>query len=122
MSTTPIYLISVNKTPKRAALLVGQLLESLSNNHDIVHIANASTLQELKVVLDTLVYPPGILICSSQWTAEEQDQAVTIAKASLPYIGVITIPPGLDVREGSEGILSFLKSAIENLELLGSKK
>lgn len=42
MSNTPIYLISVNKTPERAALLVGQLLESLdNNNHGIVHIANA---------------------------------------------------------------------------------
>ncbi|KFZ14225.1 hypothetical protein V501_03364 [Pseudogymnoascus sp. VKM F-4519 (FW-2642)] len=123
MSKTPIYLISVNKTPERAALLVGQLLDSLdNNNHGIVHIANASTLQELEVVVDTLVYPPGILICSSQWTAEEQDQAVTIAKASLPDIGVITIPPGLDVREGSEGILSFLKGAIQNLEVADDSK
>ncbi|KFZ14594.1 hypothetical protein V502_05997 [Pseudogymnoascus sp. VKM F-4520 (FW-2644)] len=77
----PIYLISVNKTPERAALL----------------------------------------ICSSQWTSEEQDQAVTVAKASLPSVSVITIPPGLDVREGSEGILSFLKGAIQNL-LADSKK
>lgn len=43
MSKTPIYLVSVNKTPKRAALLVGQLLNSLDNNHGIVHIANASS-------------------------------------------------------------------------------
>ncbi|KFZ02654.1 hypothetical protein V500_00044 [Pseudogymnoascus sp. VKM F-4518 (FW-2643)] len=100
----PIYLVSVNKTPKRAALLVGQLLESLDNNHGIVHIANASRQ-----------------ICSTQWTSEEQDQAVTIAKASLPSISAITIPPGLDVREGSEGILSFLKGAIQNL-LADSKK
>ncbi|OBT75311.1 hypothetical protein VF21_04707 [Pseudogymnoascus sp. 05NY08] len=123
MSKMPIYLISVNKTPERAALLVGQLLESLDNkNHGIVHIANASTLQDLKVVLEVLVYSPGILICSSQWTAEEQDQAVTIAKASLPDVSVITIPPGLDVREGSEGILSFLKGAIQNLEVVDSRK
>jgi hypothetical protein len=44
MSKAPIYLISVNKTPQRAALLVGQLLESLDKkNHGIVHIANASS-------------------------------------------------------------------------------
>lgn len=43
MSKAPIYLISVNKTPKRAALLVGQFLENLSNNHSIIHIANASS-------------------------------------------------------------------------------
>jgi hypothetical protein len=54
-------------------------------------------------------------ICSSQWTSEEQDQAVSVAKSSFPSIGVITIPPGLDVREGSEGILSFLKGEIKNL-------
>ena len=61
-------------------------------------------------------------ICSSQWTAEEQDQAVTIAKTSVPHIGVITIPPGLDAREGSEGILSFLKGAIQSLKPTDSKK
>lgn len=43
MSKAPIYLISVNKTPERAALLVGQLLENLSSNHGIVHISNASS-------------------------------------------------------------------------------
>lgn len=43
MSKTSIYLISVNKTPERAALLVGQLLENLKSNHGIVHIANASS-------------------------------------------------------------------------------
>ncbi|KFY03855.1 hypothetical protein O988_01164 [Pseudogymnoascus sp. VKM F-3808] len=111
----PIYLVSVNKTPQRAALLVGQLLESLDNNHGVVHIANASTLQDFEVVLDALVYPPGILICSSQWTSEEQDQAVSVAKTSVPSIGVITIPPGLDAREGSEGILRFLKGEIKKL-------
>ncbi|KFY18086.1 hypothetical protein V492_00156 [Pseudogymnoascus sp. VKM F-4246] len=115
MSKTPTYLISVNKTPKRAVFLVDQLLKSVGNDHGIVHIANTSTIQELEVVLDILVYPPGIMICSSQWTAEEQDQAVEIAKASVPHIGVITIPPGLDAREGSEGILSFLKGAIQDL-------
>lgn len=45
-----------------------------------------------------------------------------IAKASLPDIDVITIPPGLDVREGSEGILSFLKGAIQDLKIADSKK
>lgn len=39
----PIYLASLNKTPERAALLVGQLLKSLGNNHGIIHIANSSS-------------------------------------------------------------------------------
>lgn len=48
--------------------------------------------------------------------AEEQQQANAIAKASLPHVRIINIPPGLDVREGSEGILSYLKDAILALE------
>ncbi|EHK22957.1 uncharacterized protein TRIVIDRAFT_19346, partial [Trichoderma virens Gv29-8] len=112
MATQPIYLVSLNKTPKRAALLVDQLIKSLDSNYGVIHIANSTTLQELKVVLEALMYPPGILICSSQWTAEEQQQANAVAKASLPEVRIINIPPGLDVREGSKGILSFLKDAM----------
>jgi hypothetical protein len=55
-------------------------------------------------------------ICSSQWTVEEQNQANTIAKTVLPQVKLVNIPAGLDVREGSEGILRFLKGAIESLE------
>ncbi|UKZ48011.1 hypothetical protein TrVGV298_002247 [Trichoderma virens] len=117
MATQPIYLVSLNKTPKRAALLVDQLIKSLDSNYGVIHIANSTTLQELKVVLEALMYPPGILICSSQWTAEEQQQANAVAKASLPEVRIINIPPGLDVREGSKGILSFLKDAMVALEL-----
>jgi hypothetical protein len=41
MATQPIHLVSLNKTPKRAALLVDQLIKRLDNNHGVIHIANS---------------------------------------------------------------------------------
>jgi hypothetical protein len=41
MTSPPINLVSVNKTPARAASLVDQLLKSLKLDGDVVHVANA---------------------------------------------------------------------------------
>ncbi|KAH7310901.1 hypothetical protein B0I35DRAFT_514867 [Stachybotrys elegans] len=112
MISPPVYLVSVNKTPARAASLVDQLLTNLKLNGDVVHVANAPTVEDLQIVLDALVTPAGILICSSQWSPEEQQKANTIAKGVFPEIKMVNIPPGLDQREGSVGILAFLKDAI----------
>jgi hypothetical protein len=88
MTLKPIYLVSLNKTPERAAFLVGQLLNSLRSDHGIIHVANSSSqyffwafflsgvattatninfykaLHGLKDLLEALVYPPGILVTS----------------------------------------------------------
>lgn len=53
-----------------------------------------------------------IQICSSQWTAVEQEQANSIARSVLPDITLVNIPPGLDLREGGSGIIKFLETAI----------
>jgi hypothetical protein len=54
----------------------------------------------------------NVQICSSQWTAVEQEQANSIARSVLPDITLVNIPPGLDLREGGPGIIKFLETAI----------
>jgi hypothetical protein len=51
-------------------------------------------------------------ICSSQWTTAEQAQVNSIARTIFPDIKLINIPPGLDLREGGEGIVTFLETTI----------
>jgi hypothetical protein len=81
MPSPPINLVSVNKTPARAASLVDQLLKTLELDSDIVHVANAlsklksvrsrklsltqrQAIENLPTVLDALVTPARILVSS----------------------------------------------------------
>jgi len=59
-----------------------------------------------------------IQICSSQWSSEEQQKADSIAKSIYPEINIVNIPPGLDQREGSAGILDFLMDAVSQLDVI----
>lgn len=52
-----------------------------------------------------------VQICSSQWSQEEQQQVDAIARSLFPDITIVNIPPGLDQREGSKGILAYLEHA-----------
>ena len=56
-------------------------------------------------------------ICSSQWNAAEQEKVDILAREKFPGIKIINIPPGLDVREGGNAIVSFLESAVSSLDL-----
>jgi hypothetical protein len=53
-------------------------------------------------------------ICSSQWTAEEQTTLNNLASAVVPNVKIVNIPPGLDAREGSDGIIKFLYKAVRS--------
>jgi hypothetical protein len=146
-------LVSLNKTPARAALLVNQLLDTVRPEQDIAHVANAASayhqagsivmgsvdalpaILDLEIVMGSLVQPPSILvspldlpctvhwadyydqICSSQWTAEEQDRAALVALMIVPDIHIIRIPPGLDQREGGEAIVAFLVDSVRSLTM-----
>jgi hypothetical protein len=54
------------------------------------------------------------LICSSQWSEREQQETSRAAKTLVPDLKIISIPPGLDAREGSEGIVQFLEGAMRS--------
>lgn len=78
MASRLVHLISVNKTPARAAMLVHQLLQSLDATTDVVHVANAScsclsTVQDaltdtklaigdIRTLIGALVVAPEIMV------------------------------------------------------------
>ncbi|KAK4890976.1 hypothetical protein LTR27_010425 [Elasticomyces elasticus] len=115
MAPQTTTLVSLNKTPARAAMLVELLLAKLRPEYDIVHVANSPTIETLETVLSTLVKPPGILICSSQWSDLEQEKANNVARGLLPDIDIVNIPPGMDVHEGGEAIVAFLERSVRGL-------
>ncbi|KAK5030401.1 hypothetical protein LTS07_005185 [Exophiala sideris] len=70
-------------------------------------------IETLDVVLEALVVAPKLMICSSQWTTEEQERANKVATKIIPDIKFVNSPPGLDVREGGDAIVKFLHSAVK---------
>ncbi|KAK3661588.1 hypothetical protein LTR56_000076 [Elasticomyces elasticus] len=116
MAPQATTLVSLNKTPARAAMLVELLLAKLRPEYDIIHVANSpKAIETLETVLSTLVQPPGILICSSQWSDLEQEKANNIARGMLADIDIVNIPPGMDVHEGGEAIIAFLERSVRGL-------
>ncbi|PVH93140.1 hypothetical protein DM02DRAFT_542163 [Periconia macrospinosa] len=114
MARNDIFLVSVNKTPPRAASLIEEVLAQLQPRTNITHVANSASLETLETIIRAVAKPPGILICSSQWSIDEQKQANNVAQSIVPGIELINIPPGLDVREGGKGIVKFLVNAIQD--------
>ncbi|KAF8864201.1 hypothetical protein BDZ45DRAFT_57137 [Acephala macrosclerotiorum] len=117
MSDQAMYIVSVNMTPEKAKELVAILIKDLSHKYNLVHVANTNAIYGVSSLLESLVVTPHILICSSQWTVEQQSLIQATAKEIVPGIKTIAIPPGLNATKGGEAVVDFLKWDIQRLGL-----
>jgi len=108
----PVYLISVNTTPDVARSLLATVIHDVKEDYNVVNVANSLTIEGVQTLLLSLTIPPQLLICSSQWTPEQQDQIQRIAKATIPGIKTVAIPAGLNATKGGQAVVAFLKEAI----------
>ncbi|KAH8088612.1 hypothetical protein HD553DRAFT_348439 [Filobasidium floriforme] len=111
----PINLVSVNTAPERAKRLIGILIEDVKNRYNIRHAGNSDTIEGVKPLLLSIQPPPGILFCASMWTPEQQAEIQQIARDTIPGIRTAAIPTGLQVDQGPEAVVTFLKGKIDEI-------
>jgi hypothetical protein len=49
------------------------------------------------------------------WTFEQSQEAQAIAKAAVPGIRTMALPQGLQVKEGPDAVVEYVKRAIPKL-------
>lgn len=52
---------------------------------------------------------------ASMWTPEEAQQIVSIAKAVVPSLKTLSLPQGLQVEKGPEGVLEYVKAHLPGI-------
>ncbi|RQM05016.1 hypothetical protein DH86_00004301 [Scytalidium sp. 3C] len=70
------------------------------------------SIEGVKFVLGSFIREPDVLITTSDWFEEEQDEIRQIAERVTPHIKVINIPPGLAAQEGDSKAIEYLKEQI----------
>ena len=50
-----------------------------------------------------------VKFCASMWTKEESDEIQKIARETVPGIKTMAIPQGLQVEQGPDAVVKFLK-------------
>ncbi|KAH6719966.1 hypothetical protein BKA61DRAFT_707990 [Leptodontidium sp. MPI-SDFR-AT-0119] len=113
----PIYIVSMNNTPQRAKELVAILINGLQIQYDLVHVANTNSIFGVKAMLESLVVVPQVLICSSQWSAVQQNEVIKLAKGLIPGLKTVAIPPGLNALVGGDAVVGFLQEQFLGLGL-----
>ncbi|RAL67320.1 hypothetical protein DID88_008081 [Monilinia fructigena] len=120
----PYKLVTVNKVPARAKILIGRVMEDIKEDYTIEYVKNAET--HYKFVLDDKIWgisegvledvkamveeqQPDVLFVASMWTAEEANEIQSIAKSTKPGIKTMAIPHGLQVEKGPDAVVEFLK-------------
>ncbi|PQE25431.1 alpha beta fold family hydrolase protein [Rutstroemia sp. NJR-2017a BBW] len=134
----PYKLVTVNKVPARAKILIGRVAEDVKENYTIDYVENAERMEDVKGMVernqpDVLentafstsshcsFYFPGpspdeyhqltipVQFVASMWTAEEANEIQSIAKSTKPGIKTMAIPHGLQVEKGPDAVVEFLK-------------
>lgn len=49
------------------------------------------------------------------WTPEEAAQAITVAREIVPNIKVMSLPKGLQVEKGPEGVIEYGKAHLPTI-------
>ncbi|TXT07432.1 hypothetical protein VHUM_03152 [Vanrija humicola] len=117
MSTpsAPINLVSVNTVPERAKKVLGRVIDTVKDKYTIVHAGNSETIEGVKPLLLSIQPPPGILVCPSQWTPEQQEEIQKIARDTIPGIKTHAVPTGLQVKIGPDGIYEYIIERIDSI-------
>ncbi|KAH8810782.1 hypothetical protein F5884DRAFT_780354 [Xylogone sp. PMI_703] len=86
--------------------------QALQDKYHIVHVANCDSIEGVKYVLSSFIREPDILITTSEWFAEEQEEIRSIAGRVAPHVKVIDIPPGLAEQEGTNKAVEYLQEQV----------
>ncbi|PQE30386.1 alpha beta fold family protein [Rutstroemia sp. NJR-2017a WRK4] len=103
----PYKLVTVNKVPARAKILIGRVAEDVKENYTIDYVENAERMEDVKGMVER--NQPDVLFVASMWTAEEATEIQSIAKSTKPGIKTMAIPHGLQVEKGPDAVVEFLK-------------
>ncbi|RDW75352.1 hypothetical protein BP5796_03798 [Coleophoma crateriformis] len=103
----PYKLVTVNKVPARAKILIGRVVNDVKEDYTIDYVANAERIEEVKGICEK--EKPDVLFCASMWTKEESDEIQKIAKETVPGIKTMAIPQGLQVEKGPDAVVEWLK-------------
>ncbi|RAL67319.1 hypothetical protein DID88_008081 [Monilinia fructigena] len=103
----PYKLVTVNKVPARAKILIGRVMEDIKEDYTIEYVKNAEILEDVKAMVEE--QQPDVLFVASMWTAEEANEIQSIAKSTKPGIKTMAIPHGLQVEKGPDAVVEFLK-------------
>jgi len=106
MPQGPFKLVSVNKNPARAKLIIGRVVEATKDTYTINYVANAERIEDVKETV--LREKPDLLFVASMWTPEEASKIQAIAKEADPSIKTVAIPEGLQVQQGPDGVFAWL--------------
>ncbi|KAL1853238.1 hypothetical protein VTK73DRAFT_9053 [Phialemonium thermophilum] len=109
----PYTLVTVNKVPERAKLLIGRVVDDVKDRYTITHAANVDSIDGVKATVEQV--RPNLLFTASMWTPEEAQEIVAIAKSVIPDLKTFSLPQGLQVQRGSDGVVEYIK---ENLPAL----
>ncbi|OSX64453.1 hypothetical protein POSPLADRAFT_1055068 [Postia placenta MAD-698-R-SB12] len=108
-----IRLITVNTVPERAKRLIGRVVEDVKDRYTIVHVTNVERLEDVRPTLER--EKPDLLFTASMWTPEQAQEIVAIAKETVPGIKTFSIPQGLQVEKGPDGVVEFIKANLPNV-------
>ncbi|CZS92715.1 uncharacterized protein RAG0_03239 [Rhynchosporium agropyri] len=103
----PFKLCTVNTVPERAKRLVGRVVEEVKEEYTILHVENAERIEDVKAMCER--NKPDVLFCASMWTKDESDEIQRIAKETVPGIKTMAIPQGLQVENGPDAVVEYLK-------------
>ncbi|TGO54388.1 hypothetical protein BCON_0108g00280 [Botryotinia convoluta] len=103
----PYKLVTVNKVPARAKILIGRVVEDVKENYTIEYVKNAERMEDVKAMVEE--QQPDVLFVASMWTTEEANEIQEIAKSTKPGIETMAIPHGLQIEKGPDAVVEFLK-------------
>ncbi|KAG6366189.1 hypothetical protein INS49_000365 [Diaporthe citri] len=104
----PFKLVTVNSSPDRAKKLCGRLVEEMRATHHIDYVANTTSIDGVRAMVEE--HKPNLMFTASMWTPEEAAQAVSVAREIVPDIKVMSLPKGLQVEKGPEGVIEYGKA------------
>ncbi|KAK0636888.1 hypothetical protein B0T17DRAFT_481879 [Bombardia bombarda] len=108
MSSKPTFrLVTVNTAPERAKRLIAVVVEDMAYKYNIIHAANAESIEEVKEVVEAA--KPDVLFTASMWTPEESDEIIAIAKGVVgPDLKTFALPQGLQVNKGPDAVVDYI--------------
>ncbi|KAK7546359.1 hypothetical protein IWX49DRAFT_504952 [Phyllosticta citricarpa] len=108
MAPVGLYkLVTVNSAPERANDLVARVCEDVKDRYLIVHAGNADDIS----LVDTFVslVQPDLLFTASMWTPQQSQEAQEVAKRIVPGIKTSALPQGLQVEQGPDAVVEYIK-------------
>ncbi|KAJ7793788.1 hypothetical protein B0H14DRAFT_2393112, partial [Mycena olivaceomarginata] len=106
-------LVTVNTVPERAKRLIGRVVEDVKDRYTIVHVANVERIEDVKETVEREKL--DVLFTASMWTPEQAKEIVDIAKEIIPGLKTFSIPQGLQVKQGPDAVVEYIKKNLPSL-------